>query len=102
MSSPDLPAVVVPERPAETAQRFRTVALAALTALLLVLCAVLVWPFLPAVAWGVALAVIAWPLQSWMSRRSSGRTLSAALGYSVSSRRARSSSSRCAGLISVA
>src|SRR5688500_2440089 len=84
MSSPDPRAVVVvPERPAETSLRFRTVAFACLTALLLLLCAVLVWPFLPAVAWGIALAVIAWPLQTWMSRRSSGRTLSAALATVV-------------------
>ena len=83
MSSPDPRAVVVPEKPAETAHRFRAVAFAGLTAFLLVLCAVLVWPFLPALAWGVALAVIAWPLQTWMSRRSSGRTLSAALATVV-------------------
>jgi predicted PurR-regulated permease PerM len=83
MSSPDPRAVVVPERPAETALRFRTVAFAGLTAVLLVLCAILVWPFLPAVAWGIALAVIAWPFQTWMSRRSSGRTLSAALATMV-------------------
>jgi predicted PurR-regulated permease PerM len=83
MSSPDPRAVVVAERPAETAYRLRHVAFAALTAILVVLCAILVWPFLPALAWGVALAVVAWPLQTWMSRRSSGRALSAALATVV-------------------
>jgi predicted PurR-regulated permease PerM len=44
------------------------VALAILTAILIGLCVVLVFPFLPALAWGVALAVIAWPLQTRMLR----------------------------------
>jgi predicted PurR-regulated permease PerM len=57
------------ETPAETARGYRTSALALLTLALIALCVILLLPFLPALAWGVALAVVAWPLQTWMSRR---------------------------------
>jgi predicted PurR-regulated permease PerM len=71
------------DRPAPTAHSLRPVAFAILTAILLVLCALLAWPFLPALAWGVALAVIAWPLQTWMSNRAASRSLTAALTTAV-------------------
>ena len=48
--------------------------------MLLVLCAWLAVPFLPAITWGVALAVIAWPLHTWVIRRvTEHRTFAAAL-----------------------
>src|SRR5215212_7218067 len=50
-------------------RRFRPFALAGLTVVLIALCVLLAIPFLPALAWGVALAVIAWPLHSWVLRR---------------------------------
>ena len=64
----DAPAVKE-EGPLATGERFRPLALAALTVGLLALCALLAYPFLPAVTWGIALAVIAWPLHSWVLRR---------------------------------
>src|SRR5207249_2978025 len=52
-----------------TGERFRPFALAALTVVLIGLCVVLAVPLLPAITWGVALAVIAWPLHAWVLRR---------------------------------
>jgi predicted PurR-regulated permease PerM len=67
-----------------TGERLRPVALAALTALLLALCALLTYPFLPAVAWGLALAVIAWPLHAWVRRKlTDNRTAAALLSSAV-------------------
>jgi len=40
-----------------------------LTGLLVGLCVVLFVPFLPALTWSIALAVIAWPLHRWISSR---------------------------------
>jgi predicted PurR-regulated permease PerM len=65
--------------PAETARGYRSTALALLTLALIALCVILLLPFLPALAWGVALAVIAWPLQTWMSRRVPNALATAAL-----------------------
>ena len=47
------------ENPAATARGYRPAALALLTLALLALCVLLLLPFLPALAWGVALAVVA-------------------------------------------
>jgi predicted PurR-regulated permease PerM len=69
--------------PAETARGYRSTALALLTLALIALCVILLLPFLPALAWGVALAVIAWPLQSWMIRHVHRRTLAAGLTTAV-------------------
>jgi predicted PurR-regulated permease PerM len=46
----------------------RPVALAAITLVLIALCAYLAWPFLPALTWALALAIIAWPLHVWITR----------------------------------
>jgi predicted PurR-regulated permease PerM len=67
------------ERSAATARNYRSTALALLTLALIALCVVLLFPFLPALAWGVALAVIAWPLQTWMAARVSNSHLAAGL-----------------------
>src|SRR5688572_21463944 len=45
---------------------FRPLALAGLTVVLIGLCVWLALPFLPALAWGVAFAIIAWPLHVWL------------------------------------
>ena len=68
-SPPEPIPIVQPEGPLATGERFRPFALAALTVVLLVLCALLATPFLSAITWGVALAVIAWPLHTWVLRR---------------------------------
>jgi len=60
-------------------QRFRPFVLAALTAVLIGLCALLTFPFLPALAWAVALAIIAWPLHAWISHFIKNTTAAAAL-----------------------
>lgn len=49
-------------------ERFRPLARLVLTGALIVLCLVVAYPFLSAITWAVALAVIAWPLHAWLSR----------------------------------
>jgi predicted PurR-regulated permease PerM len=61
--------IVRQEGPLATGERLRPFALAGLTVVLVALCAWLTVPFLPALAWGVALAVIAWPMNRWITRR---------------------------------
>ncbi len=46
---------------------FRNLALAGITFALIGLCYLLAVPFLPAITWAVALAIIAWPLHRWIS-----------------------------------
>lgn len=58
--------VVREEGPLATGERLRPFALAGLTVLLVGLCLALAAPFLPAITWGVALAVIGWPLGAWL------------------------------------
>ncbi len=60
------------EGPLATGEKFRPFALAGLTVVLVGLCVWLTVPFLPAVTWGVAFAVIAWPLHDWITRRITG------------------------------
>src|SRR5205814_5065098 len=64
-STPDVRA----EGPLATGERFRPIVLAGMTLALLALCIWLAVPFIPALAWAVALAVIAWPLHTWLSRK---------------------------------
>ncbi|QEG28373.1 putative inner membrane protein [Gemmata obscuriglobus] len=71
------------EGPAATGERLRPYALAALTALLIGLSAALAVPFLPALTWGVALAIIAWPLSSWLRRVTANRTCAAVVASAV-------------------
>src|SRR5439155_3852665 len=51
-----------------TGRTFRPVVLAAITVALIALCAYLGWPFLSAVTWALALAVIAWPMHERIAR----------------------------------
>ncbi len=60
-------------------ERIRLLTRAALTVALLGLCVALAVPFLPAVTWGVALAIMAWPLHTWIRRHVSRKSLAAAL-----------------------
>ena len=83
-SAQSAPAIVRQEGPLATGERFRPFALAALTVALIALCVYLTVPFLPAVTWGVALAVIAWPFHTWLLRRvTENRTGAAALASLV-------------------
>jgi predicted PurR-regulated permease PerM len=52
-----------------TREHVLVVVLVAATALLLILCWLLIQPFLSPIAWALALAVIAHPLHSWIARR---------------------------------
>jgi predicted PurR-regulated permease PerM len=79
---PDTPLTAGPTT-AETARSYRPLALAAVTAVLIGLCVILLLPFLPALAWGVALAVIAWPFQTWMVRQIEHRHLATALTTAI-------------------
>jgi len=72
-----------PNLAAPSGARFRLLALAALTVALIVLCVVVAVPFLPAITWAVALAIIAWPLHRWMSRHVAHPGLAAAASTAV-------------------
>jgi predicted PurR-regulated permease PerM len=64
-------------------QRVQAVALIVATALGVYLCYRLVRPFLPALAWGLALAVMAYPIHTAICRRIPHATLSAALSVAA-------------------
>lgn len=73
------------EPPPEPAfpDRVRLVKLGLLTVLALALCVYLALPFLPALTWGMALAVIAWPLHRWVARHLPYRVPAAGLTSAV-------------------
>ena len=64
-------------------QRVHALALLAATAVGVYLCYRLVEPFLPALAWGLALAVVAYPLRKVICRAVPNATLSAALSVAA-------------------
>jgi predicted PurR-regulated permease PerM len=64
-------------------QRVQAVVLIAATALGVYLCYRLVLPFLPALAWGLALAVMAYPIHKAICRRIPNATVSAALSVAA-------------------
>lgn len=64
-------------------ERLRPVVLAGLTLALVALCAALSIPFLPALAWAVALAIIAWPLHAWLATHTQRRGLAATVTSAV-------------------
>jgi len=80
---PTAPAPIEPlvreEGPFATGERLRPYALAVLTLALVALCIRLAVPFLPALTWGIALAVIAWPLHAWARSRVVGHKTTAAV-----------------------
>lgn len=76
-------AVVETEGPLATGQRFRPIALASLTVVLLALCGWLAMPFLSVLAWAVALAIVAWPLHVWMRTRVAPAGLAAAATMTI-------------------
>jgi predicted PurR-regulated permease PerM len=58
------------EGPLAAGRTLRPVVLAGLTVVLIALCLYLSFPFLPAITWALALAVIAWPLHERIARLS--------------------------------
>src|SRR3954451_15971867 len=72
-----------PRGTAGTGERVRLLALVTLTAVLIGLCLALAVPFLPAITWSVALAILAWPMHRWIVHRVSRRGLAAALSSAV-------------------
>jgi predicted PurR-regulated permease PerM len=58
----------LPEDLPTAAERFRPLSRLVLTGALIALCLLLAYPFLPAITWAVALAIIAWPLHAWLCR----------------------------------
>lgn len=81
MPSP-VPAADSPRPPADgflTRRRGKALALAALTAIGLYLCLLMAQPFLAALAWAAALAVVTRPVAVWLQRKGLGPSLSASL-----------------------
>ena len=64
-------------------QRALGLVLLAATAVAVYLCSRLALPFLPALAWALALAVIAHPLHSWLARRLGRANLAAGLAVAL-------------------
>src|SRR5262245_13481337 len=81
-STPDVSSTTSPSGLVQE-DRLRLVKLGILTLVCLALCVWLAIPLLPALTWGMALAIIAWPLHVWMSRRIHWRAAAAALTSAV-------------------
>ena len=82
LQTPPPPAAVPSPRvegPLTTGRPLRPIALALITGLLIVLCAILAWPYISALVWALALAIIAWPIHKWVSRQVSLPWLSAGI-----------------------
>jgi predicted PurR-regulated permease PerM len=69
--------------PPVASRGYRSAALAALTVGLVILCFLLALPFLSAIAWGVALAVIAWPLHRWIRSQIGNETFAAVVSTAI-------------------
>jgi predicted PurR-regulated permease PerM len=66
-----------------TRERILVVVLAVVTAFFFYLCYKLVLPFLPALTWAVAIAVVAYPAHEWMQARLKNRSLVAGLAVAA-------------------
>lgn len=66
-----------------TRERILVLALAAITVFFFYLCYLLVVPFIPALTWALAIAVVAYPVHEWMQRRLKNRSLVAALAVVI-------------------
>jgi predicted PurR-regulated permease PerM len=58
-----------------TPERVLLAVLAVITAIVFYLCYLLVRPFVPALAWALAIAVVAYPLHAWIQRRLKRKSL---------------------------
>jgi predicted PurR-regulated permease PerM len=65
--------------PLTSGRPLRPVALAIVTVALIALCVYLAKPLIPALTWGLALGIIAWPLHVWISRHVRQPTVAAVL-----------------------
>lgn len=79
-AQPDSPAV--PE-PSGSGERYRLMALAAITGGLVAICVLLALPFLPAISWGLALTIITWPMHRWIARRIQNPTWAAVVSAGI-------------------
>lgn len=70
----DVPA---PEAPLAPPDRVHLLALAFVTLVLVVLGMYITVPYLPALTWGVALAIIAWPMHVWLHQKTGMASVSA-------------------------
>lgn len=70
-------------RPASAVEWMRLLALIALTVILIGLSISLALPFLPAITWAVALAILAWPLHRWISRKVGRGWVAAGLSLTI-------------------
>jgi predicted PurR-regulated permease PerM len=68
---------------APTADWARPIALFALSAALIGLSLSIALPFLPAITWAVALAILAWPMHRWITRLVTNRGFSAAISLAI-------------------
>src|SRR5690242_5951575 len=67
----------------EAGQGLKLIALGGLTVVLVGLCAWLAMPVLPAITWGVALAILAMPMHRWIGRWVGWPGLAAGLSSAV-------------------
>jgi predicted PurR-regulated permease PerM len=79
-AQPHLPA---PPDPGGSGERYRLMALAAITGGLVLVCVLLALPFLPAISWGLALTIITWPMHRWIAQRIQSPTWAAVLSASI-------------------
>jgi predicted PurR-regulated permease PerM len=70
-------------QPPLTRERLLTIVLIILTALGIIGCIVIAAPFIPAITWAVALAVVAHPVHDWMTRHIHKPDLAAGLSVAV-------------------
>ena len=66
-----------------TRERILVVVLAAITVGIFYLCYLITLPFVPALAWALAIAVVAHPLHEWLRRRLKSNSLGAAIAVVV-------------------
>jgi predicted PurR-regulated permease PerM len=62
-----------------TRERARAIVFAVLAAAVAVLCWLVIEPLFAAIVWGIAFAVMAWPLYAWLQRRIKRKSVAAAL-----------------------
>lgn len=82
-SGDELPQQTTDATTSTGANGIRNFTFAALTAVFIALCVVLAVPFLSAISWGVALAIIALPLHRWLERHLKSPTLAAVISTAV-------------------
>jgi len=64
-------------------ERLRLLVLGAVTVILVILTLMLARPFVPALTWAAALAIIAWPVHAWITRHIRKSNLAASLSVAI-------------------